>query len=776
MIDIPKYIKDLLKSDTSKKNIRIVFPNHEHADITNKNIVINTFTFKESVCSSDELEFGKTEKSSVVFQMFDVENITNKIISIFLEVLCESDIQGAVFKQDLNHYVYQIPYGIFLVDSCKKINGKENYRSVIAYSYLSNENRANDYIAKQVLNLNPLYFDPLTVLESVYDIQPWLLQRNPTIEVFTDTSKFTSGTFDSTTSGNSYFVKDAILLSSDNLNFSGNITGLNANTSYYITLISERVASNPEVAVKTITCNGTQYNANGGYTRVRTNSDATGKISISAQLQFSTNNVSMIAEVHTQGYYQNYTTYYDNEFVTISKRYDSKNTLAKCEYQDIPIGHSNDIVDIIEEWASLFYNTLAEHKQDTPLQFYINHILENASKYLGYISMYKPNAFPYKNTYFASTAGNYHPRLVNIIEEYRTITFNKKASISADVEELEKVIITSTNKLCNTNYTSLGASNSGDIIRNPELYYKEVSSGIRLSNLKINDPDVFEEMKNAYCNITQSFVKVNRYGKQEIKELKSFDPYQLTPSDDLFPSDNLYPYGDIEYNAESIVNANWDEYISEYGLVIYPQPKQDIEASYLHFIPLYDIPVKSKVIYSLFPNPYASSDPVTIDIDLKEYSTITLKNVHSNITAKYKSGNTEWEETIIPTDHIFTLGDEQHVMNLKSITLLIRPNENRPFEIVQNIYQMDKSKEIFDMSKNYILNTYGSNVDIEKMIDNIRNIKYVKVDAMLNATPYIESADVVSLVLDNESFNTYVLSQNIKGIHNIKNQIQAGGI
>ena len=44
--------------DVRKKYIRIEFPNREHRDLTNDDIVQESFSFTESVCSSDVLKFG----------------------------------------------------------------------------------------------------------------------------------------------------------------------------------------------------------------------------------------------------------------------------------------------------------------------------------------------------------------------------------------------------------------------------------------------------------------------------------------------------------------------------------------------------------------------------------------------------------------------------------------------------------------------------------------------------------------------------------------------
>lgn len=137
MLNIPEEIKDLLKQDSVYKNFRVHFPNGERADITNENIVSESVNLQESICSQQTLMFNTCETPMIEFETIGVENIKGKTIECSLEIECHSTVEGAVQRADLdNKWVYPIPYGKFVISSCKK-KADMTHRQVIAYNYIS---------------------------------------------------------------------------------------------------------------------------------------------------------------------------------------------------------------------------------------------------------------------------------------------------------------------------------------------------------------------------------------------------------------------------------------------------------------------------------------------------------------------------------------------------------------------------------------------------------------------------------------------------------------
>lgn len=138
MLDIPEEVKELLKTDGIRKNVRIHFINGEHTDLTNSDIVEDSFSFTESLCSQSSLKFGIMEDSVLSFETYLDQNIKGAEISAFCEVdisSLSSEFQNEYGQtsKDVNFPYYQIPYGIFTIDSSKKENDMR-FRNVTAYT------------------------------------------------------------------------------------------------------------------------------------------------------------------------------------------------------------------------------------------------------------------------------------------------------------------------------------------------------------------------------------------------------------------------------------------------------------------------------------------------------------------------------------------------------------------------------------------------------------------------------------------------------------------
>lgn len=89
MYDVPVAVKDALRSGMYKKNYRFVVLNDDGtADFTidNDNLVSESVSIDERMCSGDTLKFGLCEGASLEFQYFDHENITGRRIQSFIDV------------------------------------------------------------------------------------------------------------------------------------------------------------------------------------------------------------------------------------------------------------------------------------------------------------------------------------------------------------------------------------------------------------------------------------------------------------------------------------------------------------------------------------------------------------------------------------------------------------------------------------------------------------------------------------------------------------------
>ena len=137
MLQIPDEIKELLHRDSCQKNIRIHFPNGERSDICNNLIVKDSVSFTESLCSQNTLKFGLCESPVFECEVVGVGNIKGATIEVNCEIYCDSSVTGAIWQNDLMAYVYQIPYGTFIVQDAKR-QADMNHRKIVAYGFVYN--------------------------------------------------------------------------------------------------------------------------------------------------------------------------------------------------------------------------------------------------------------------------------------------------------------------------------------------------------------------------------------------------------------------------------------------------------------------------------------------------------------------------------------------------------------------------------------------------------------------------------------------------------------
>lgn len=145
MLNIPVEIENLIKTDGTRKNFRVHFPNGERADITNENIVSESVDFQESVCSSDTFRFGCAEASVIRFETVGVENIINKTIECFMEYAVPDELQQTYGQW------YQIPYGTFVVETCPRNHEDMTHRKVTAYSSIKYMFEVSNFLQNRVL-------------------------------------------------------------------------------------------------------------------------------------------------------------------------------------------------------------------------------------------------------------------------------------------------------------------------------------------------------------------------------------------------------------------------------------------------------------------------------------------------------------------------------------------------------------------------------------------------------------------------------------------------
>lgn len=149
MLTVPATIQTLFKTDGIRKNFRVHFPNGENADLTNADIVQESVTFTESVCSRNTFQFGLSERSEIDFECVGVQNIYGMTIECGIEIdtsslsaaqisAIQADPGDGVLvlesASDIGFGYYRVPYGVFIVENCPRSHGAMSHRKVTAYS------------------------------------------------------------------------------------------------------------------------------------------------------------------------------------------------------------------------------------------------------------------------------------------------------------------------------------------------------------------------------------------------------------------------------------------------------------------------------------------------------------------------------------------------------------------------------------------------------------------------------------------------------------------
>ena len=148
MINIPERVKDAIKKGNTNKNVRIIVQKADGsgADFTidNDNLIFESMTMDERMCSEDSIKFGLCEGTRLDFECFDEPNIKGRRIQVFVDVNY-TDGEG-------EEAIYPIPLGWYDVSEASRqaSTGRMRYS---CYNKLKSEyldNNANAGIVEAV--------------------------------------------------------------------------------------------------------------------------------------------------------------------------------------------------------------------------------------------------------------------------------------------------------------------------------------------------------------------------------------------------------------------------------------------------------------------------------------------------------------------------------------------------------------------------------------------------------------------------------------------------
>jgi len=171
MLNIPEEVKALFSSDTVHKNFHVRFPNGECTDLNNENLISESVSFTESLCSQQYFKFGLAEASQIEFTAVGIPNIRGAYIECAIEIDCTRlgaewaednpvdntlpflDPQTCTYEGKL---YYRVPYGRFKVDECPRDHGAMWQRQITAYSDVITKSEVNPFEERKNAMMVPL--------------------------------------------------------------------------------------------------------------------------------------------------------------------------------------------------------------------------------------------------------------------------------------------------------------------------------------------------------------------------------------------------------------------------------------------------------------------------------------------------------------------------------------------------------------------------------------------------------------------------------------------
>ena len=89
MIDVPYEVKKALREGTFRKNYRFIVLHDDWTEdftIANDNLIKESVSIDERMCSGDTIKYGLCEGSSLEFQYFEKPNITGRRVQALCDV------------------------------------------------------------------------------------------------------------------------------------------------------------------------------------------------------------------------------------------------------------------------------------------------------------------------------------------------------------------------------------------------------------------------------------------------------------------------------------------------------------------------------------------------------------------------------------------------------------------------------------------------------------------------------------------------------------------
>ncbi|MCQ2076905.1 MAG: hypothetical protein MJZ20_07740 [Bacteroidaceae bacterium] len=775
--------------------------------------MFESLAFRESVCSKSELELGLIESSILEVDLCEVDNIKNKIIKVDIEYFCDDSIEGAVFKDDLDAYVYALPLGIFQVEECQKDNTNAKKRHVVAYA-VDRSIKANisqttrNYIIgnpDKAFNINAdgLFEEFRQDKNGFLSIQKTdLVSEKINILTFNNNFKedtWTKANIDCVYPLASY--NEAWLAQYDETGAGINIKKCVPNLPYKITVgpryinlyiqLANEAGNIQKIKVK----NNNQYEP---YEQevLRQHYAFFKKIPIENNMQSIDNSLEVLvflknspAGVNTiaRVWVSIYEETDDVSDASILIQHDYFNLQANVNGLKAP-APADKMLYI--NWHSVRSNW------DNIQQEVLLSLLNNRRLPLSHIYLCRHITVA-ESRIFASDCENMFDRYTNQIPVSHEVFLDLGETIP---ESLELRYI--------ARYNEWDFNGVNDIIQNYRrfdevLYTKDVSVTYdpwrykalpkynnkyysflyKGDNMNLLDAETVISLYSAWIALKGRFAIINRYGRLIEKDIEQGG---LVPSEKLKPASYLTPAG---ANGGSYFLKELQSYFYEdeaqrsYNAIKFIQNVNNI---------LYDCIIRSGQSTKESNIIIAQKLPYN-----KQFVINTVFTGNGNIiinlpydVATIDGHSTPEIKVYMQGDNILYIPIHKGLNTLDNKTLLYNYIEKIEFSIAQSAnytqdviieqenWSYNEEERLFDMSENTLLNSaYSADVPelVEVLMNKLNAISFLACEINIHGNPALEAGDTISIVSAKDTFNTYVLTRELTGIQTLNDMITSKG-
>lgn len=856
MLNIPEEIKDLFKKGNIRKNFRVSFIDTSLPDLTNSDIVQESVSFTESLCSKDELKFGLCEASAIKFKTINVSNIKGKEIRCGIDVDCSSlvaenfesvliepgisdeikdsktfnnietgetiyvkyrasntysrkiDIKGIIGeKEELlysvsstsTEYEYVVPYDMDAIVVEYNIKPYTDSFIVDSYLYISRGNTIDGICVKSDLNY-PSYYIPYgefivesckkdgdTLIRSItayskenvvgYDLPPsinalfWYTRAIPT------TIKLSAENILDLTFPSYSASRHRLYFGESQLNRRDTINGVTMATYYMYAKIG--TANTDNDFEKTI------FTYKALFDKDKHKELLDNAMDSFIRLSNKTPSDSQIGSI------KNILSRFNVEYANINNAYTEYTVSGKTGTYTGGNWYSTTI-----DWINPSDNTIyLDNSPHTILKLTESVEVTKSTHYYysgmqldpinnlgiqgdtdGYIKI------PYKIELYNSTD----------YEEYKSGNYIMMHKYTLDDSDISVVSLSTDQQLRNVFSVSftIGTSDWGSV--KSAGYRLDQAFNKSITKLKGN----WRKLVEASIEIVGKLGHFNRYGNFELKSLQLKN--DLFPSETFYPSEIYYPQlasgfditraiytnvwlADAPTNPISMVSAS---YTDESG--VSHSINERLTTEQIESTVEFDLQGKSKKSGTDFKLADGKTHYIGIAISIESTVPITSVEFKFNLSEGDKTIKVETPSTrrlVIDrsTDDGFDIC--AYMSNAEQVSIAFT-EDNKPVSVkILNVSYIDRvlptDYSIYDLSDNYILSEMSDETTITNIVkevgENIKNIQYTPSEIECMGQPYLEPGDWITVVTSKTGFDSVILNRTLSGIQSLKDSYESGG-